>query len=274
MRLERPANPRRTRATARRAGAALGVLSAAALSACGAGSSAYDGPSTWPEASPTGSFSSGTIAPAATTRTGDAAGSRWTLKRAGRGNPNVDPANWPDVSGVLTDAQLKALVPSTASVTKGACSKLSVGGRPTARDSACTWTMTLSSAPTSVNTMTVRLRGFGADGPLTAAWLRAQDVQMRGSISSDTFFATGSFGAKGSYFLQNAHASVLISDGDNAGWIDLEFSGFYSAFGNNADQTTTGLRTEVFPIVTRDLVARMPRTHAGVAVVGTATATS
>ncbi len=56
---------------------------------------------------------------------------------------------------------------------------------------------------------------------------------------------------------------MLLSDGKIAVWVDLDFSGFYQAFGDNSAQTNTGLRNQVFPVLVQNLVARLPRSAEG-----------
>ena len=239
-----------------------------------ASSTTYDGPATWSTQTSSGVLTAGAVDPGSSSRAAVAPPSTWTLQRRTSGDPNVDSASWPDAAGVFTTRQLTGLFPGAATVGSPKCMKLTLpGGTRTAHDSACTWSVSLPETGGAVNTVMLSFHGFGADGPMTAAWVAEERRQITGRITGDVFFTPGTFGAKASYFLSNMHSSVLISDGDNASWIDLDFSGFYQAFGTNADRTVAGLRTQVFPVLVQDLVARLPRTDAGVPLVGTATAT-
>lgn len=252
-----------------------GLVGAAAvlLSACSGGAASYGGPTSWPAQSAMGVFTTGAVDPGSSARAAVSAPSTWTLERSTSGDPNVDSASWPDAAGVFTDKQLATLFPEAAKVASPTCTKLTLpGGAKTGKDSACTYSVSLPESGGTVSTVMLSFHGFGADGPMTAAWVAEERKQITGRITGDVFFTSGTFGAKGSYFLSNMHSSVLVSDGTNAGWIDLDFSGFYQAFGNNADKTLTGLRTQVFPVLVKDLVGRLPRASTGVPVTGTVTA--
>ncbi|UIJ34586.1 hypothetical protein [Allobranchiibius sp. GilTou73] len=252
---------------------AAGIL----LTACsgGGGAASYDGPSSWPVQTATGVFTTGAVDPGSSARAAVSAPSTWNLTRSTPGDPNVDPSSWPDAATVFTDKQLVTLFPEAAKVKTPSCTKLTLpGGVKTPRNSSCTWSVSLPESGGTVSTVTLSFHGFGADGPMTAAWLAEERTQITGRITGDVFFTPGTFGAKGAYFLSNMHSSVLVSNGKNAAWIDLDFSGFYQAFGNNADKTLAGLRTQVFPVLVEDLVGRLPRTNEGVPLVGTATGTT
>ncbi|MBO1755566.1 hypothetical protein [Allobranchiibius sp. CTAmp26] len=254
--------------------AAAGCLAGAVgllLTGCGGGAASYGGPTSWPAQAPSGVFTTGAVDSGSSARAAVSAPSTWTVERGTHGDPNVDSASWPDAAGVFTDKQLATLFPEAATVATPTCSKLTLpGGTRTAKNSACTWSVSLPESGGTVSTVMLSFHGFGADGPMTAAWIADERTQITGRITGDVFFTSGTFGAKGSYFLSNMHSSVLVSNGDNAAWIDLDFSGFYQAFGNNADKTLTGLRTQVFPVLVEDLVGRLPRASTGVPVTVTA----
>jgi len=190
----------------------------------------------------------------------------WSFTLPDPGNPNVPSDQWPDASEVVTKQQLKAAFPDAGTVTSSGAQKLhyngdqATPGPATAKDTQVTWNIALGDS-SSPSTMTVDIRAFGADSKVTQAWTKNRDRVMQNQISTDTFYQQGTFGAKGLYLLQNNNASILISDGDMAGWIDLSFGAFYSLATNPVDAQNV-LKTEVFPLIVRDISAHMPRRYA------------
>ncbi|TWP35125.1 hypothetical protein [Leekyejoonella antrihumi] len=55
--------------------------------------------------------------------------------------------------------------------------------------------------------------------------------------------------------------SILISNGDMAGWIDLSFGAFYSLATNPVDAQNV-LKTQVFPLIAEGISAHLPRRYA------------
>ncbi|MEO8851041.1 MAG: hypothetical protein ABI360_04855 [Allobranchiibius sp.] len=247
-------------------GHASGCLAAVVLitvTGCSSGSASYDGPASWP-AQPKSKDFSVAEPDSSSKRAAAPDSSTWDLKLSEPGDPNVASSSWPDARTALSDQQLKKAFPEATAIDAPSCTKLTLpGGSSTARDSRCTWSIALSTTDSRASTVTLSLLGIGADAPMTGRWIDAERQQISGRIGSDTFFTPGTFGAKGSYFLSNMHSSMLLSDGTIAAWVDLDFSGFYQAFGDNSAQTNTGLRNQVFPVLVQNLVARLPRSAEG-----------
>lgn len=240
--------------------------SAASLAACG--SSGYSGPSSWPAQSASGVFSTGATASGATKRL-VAVAPTWQLSRSDPSDPNVDPSTWPDARSAFTDQQLKAVFSDAKTIDVPACDKLALpGGAKSPRDTQCNWTVNFPGSDSPSGSLQVVLRGFRADSALTTAWLKKQAQQIEGRFTGDTFYAPGTYGAKGSYFLSNSSSSVLVSDGKVAAWVDIDFTRFTDVFGKDADKANQTLRSDIFPVLVKDLVERLPRSSAGTAITG------
>lgn len=260
----RTARTRRLVRTAALAGSAV------SLAACG--SSGYSGPATWPAQSASGVFTIGATPSGATKRL-VASAPAWKLSRSNPSDPNVDPSAWPDARSAFTDEQLKAVFPDAASIGVPACEKLSLpSGAKSPRDTQCNWTINFPGSASPAGALQVILRGVGADSALTTAWLGKQAQQIEGRFTGDTFYAPGTYGAKGSYFLSNMHSSVLVSDGKIAAWVDIDFASFTQVFDKDADKAAQTLRTDIFPVLVRELVDRLPRSSTGTAITGSTTA--
>lgn len=248
------------------------VLAGSVLSLAACGSSGYSGPTSWPAQSASGVFSAGATADGTVKRlVADAP--PWQLTRSDPADPNVDPSTWPDARTAFTDQQLKAVFPDATTIDVPVCDKLSLpGGAKSPRDTQCNWTITFPGSDSPSGSLQVILRGFGADSALTTAWLKKQAQQIEGRFTGDTFYAPGTYGAKGTYFLSNSSSSVLTSDGKVAAWVDIDFVNFTQALGNDADKATQTLRSDIFPVLVKDLVERLPRSSEGTAITGSTAA--
>jgi len=237
----------------------FGAVGLIVVTGCSGGSSSYEGPSSWP-AQPKSKDFSVAQADSSSKRSAAPDNSTWDVQLSEPGDPNVASSSWPDAKTTLSNEQLKKAFPEAIAVGSPTCSKLTLpGGSPTAQDSRCIWSITLSETDSRASTITLSLLGIGADGPMTKRWVEAERQQINGKVGSDTFFTQGTFGAKGSYFLFTMHASTLLSDGKIAAWVDLDFSGFYQIFGDSSTKTFTGVRNQVFPVLVQNLAARLPR---------------
>lgn len=255
---------RRTRRAlrARTAGCLTGA-SVILMTGCSFGTPSYDGPSNWPAQAASGNFSSAKP-DTSSSRSPAPDDTTWKLELPDPGDPNVPSTAWPDAKTALSDQQLKKAFPEATAIEAPTCTKLTLpGSTPTAGNARCTWSISLADSNAKSSTVTISLLGFGADAPMTKQWVDAQRQQINGKLGSDTFFADGTFGAKGSYFLSNMHSSLLLSDGKIAAWVELDFSGFYQVFDNNSGKTLSGIRDQVFPVLVKDLVARLPRAAQG-----------
>ncbi len=242
---------------------------AAGTSACadgggdaGAARTPTPGLSWQPRAGDTGLVSATATPSAAPANTSDP----WQFDLADPHDPNVPSSQWPDVEKVISKGQVKAAFPDARSVTASGALKLHYNGdaaQPgpaTAKNTQVTWKVAMKSSGGPA-TVTVDLKAVGADKPLTKAWEKQRDAKKSSSLPTDTFYQRGTFGTKGLYLLQNNRASVLISDGDMAAWIDLSFGAFYGLAANPSDATEV-LKTQVFPVIVRDIASHMPRRYA------------
>lgn len=182
-------------------------------------------------------------------------------------DPNVPSSQWPSVTEVISKAQLKAAFPDATEVSSSHALKLHYNGDSddpgpaTAKNSQITWNISLEGATGGPSTLTIDIRAIGADSKLTEAWTKDRDSRQQNGISTDTFYERGTYGAKGLYLLQNNRASVLISDGDMAAWIELSFGAFYGLAVNPTDARGV-LKTQVFPVIVQDIASHMPRRYA------------
>ncbi|WP_265447645.1 hypothetical protein [Flexivirga meconopsidis] len=175
------------------------------------------------------------------------------------GNPNVPTDQWPDAAEVLTQAQLKAAVPEASAVEKQSCVKGTSGpSGNTAKNASCTWKFSLPGESAGYpSTITVSLVAVAADQRVTTDWQNTRNSNFSGRKADERFFEQGAFGAKGSYYLDNGNASVLVSDGNIAAWINLRFVGFTSL-----TDWRTAVSNGIFPTLAADLADRLPRKYA------------
>ncbi len=257
-----------------RAVGALGavVLLGSALSACGGGGGddASDTPAatlTWtPQAAASGLVS----APAPSASQGRHTASTsdiWHFDLPKPHDPNVPSSQWPSALEVISKSQLKAAFPDADEVTSSHALKLHYNGDAvppgpaTAKNSQVTWNITLKGSSGGPSTLTVDIRAIGADSKITEEWTKDRDTQRKNGIATDTFYQRGTYGTKGLYLLQNNRASVLISDGDMAAWIELSFGAFYGLATNPSDARDV-LEDQVFPLIVQDISSHMPRRYA------------
>ncbi|NNG40258.1 hypothetical protein HJ588_13375 [Flexivirga sp. ID2601S] len=174
-------------------------------------------------------------------------------------NPNVPTEQWPDAADVLTEAQLKAAVPEATAVTKKSCVKGTSGpSGSTAKNASCTWDLTLPGGSAAYpSSITVDLVAVAADQRITTDWQNARNASFSSRKADERFFEQGAFGAKGAYYLDNGNASVLVSDGNIAAWINLRFVGFTSL-----PDWRSAVNTGIFPVLAADLADRLPRKYA------------
>lgn len=187
-------------------------------------------------------------------------GGQWSFTLGDKTDPNVPSSQWPSADTVLTAAQLKAAVPEATSVTLGDCVKGESGPNKTAKNASCSWSLSLKGSSGYSNSIVVTIVAIGADktgSGVTSAWTSTRNKNFSSRASTDRFFTQGSFGAKGSYYLDNNDSSVLVSDGNIAAWIDLSFQGF-----TDLPDTHNTLMTGVFPVLAKDLADHLPRKYA------------
>lgn len=184
----------------------------------------------------------------------------WSFTLGSTSDPNVPTTQWPSADSVLTADQLKAAIPEATAVSLGACVKGVSGPNQTSKNASCTWSLSLKGGAGYTNSIVVTIVAIGADNTgsgVTSAWTATRNKNFASRASTERYFTQGSFGAKGSYYLDNDQASVLISDGNIAAWIDLTFRGF-----NDLTDTQNTLMTGVFPVLAKDLADRLPRKYA------------
>ncbi|TWE12176.1 hypothetical protein BKA23_0972 [Rudaeicoccus suwonensis] len=247
---------------ARTAGALVAAAAVtSAIAGCGGGSGATASPPPWSASAGNTSYLAGTTIGGSPTRSTAANPTAWNLSLPDKQNPNVPTNLWPDAQNILTQAQLKAAVPEATTVKLQSCTKgTSSSGATTSKNQSCTWTVSLPGDSAGLSSsIQVSIVAFGADGPMTSAWNAAESSLYQDRQSTDRFYQEGAFGAKGSYILANHQSAVLVSDGNLAGWIDLNFTGFYSLSGSNA---STSLMQGVFPVLAKDIADQLPRKYA------------
>lgn len=187
-------------------------------------------------------------------------GEKWSFTLPDTSDPNVPTSQWPSADTVLTASQLKAAVPEATAVTLGDCVKGISGPHHTAKNASCTWSLSLKGSSGYSNSVIVTIVAIGADktgSGVTSAWTSTRDKNFESKSGSERYFTQGSFGAKGSYYLDNNHSSVLVSDGNIAAWIDLTFKGF-----NDLPNTRSTLMNGIFPVLAKDLAGHLPRKYA------------
>lgn len=243
------------------------VMLGSALSACGDGSEPHSLPSATLSWTPTAD-SSDLVSASAPPKAGKSGSSDiWQFDLPDPQDPNVPSSQWPAAKEVVSKSQLKAAFPKAKKVTATSALKLQYNGGgsdpgpKTAKNSQVTWQITMAGSRGGPSTLTVEIRAIGADAKMTQAWQKHTDSAMQNKIATDTFYERGTFGAKGVYLLQNNRASVLISDGDMAAWIDLSFGAFYSLADTPVDARQV-LEDDVFPLIVQDIASHMPRRYA------------
>lgn len=245
----------RARAASVAASVVAGVI---LLAGCGGGSSSGAAtPGPWAESSTKEGLINGSLPAQSTDRKVVDAGSHWSFTLGTSDDPNVPSSQWPSGDSVLTSDQLKGAVPEASSVSLGSCAKGVNGRDSTEKNASCTWSVSLKDAGGFTNEVVVNIVAIGADTKVSEPWTTERNTNFASRKSGERFFASGSFGAKGSYYLDNNHASVLISDGNIAAWIDMTFNGFNSL----KDAHNTKL-DGIFPVLVKDLADRMPRKYA------------
>ncbi|RNI23215.1 hypothetical protein [Flexivirga caeni] len=243
--------------TARATVAACAVLTAGLLAGCSGSSGGTKAAPPWSSGAPT---PEGLVAGPAPVSANVVPGDTWSFTLAKTDDPNVPTSQWPSADTVLTAEQLKAAIPGARAATLGSCTKGASGTAKTAKNASCSWSIALKGDTGFTNSITVSLIAIGADktgSGVTAAWTSVRDKDVKNRASIDRYFTQGSFGAKGSYYLGNNHASVLVSDGNIAAWINLTFIGF-----NSLNSSSTTLMTSVFPVLAHDLADHLPRKYA------------
>lgn len=240
--------------------AACVVAAVTLLAGCGgSGGGATKSPPPWSAGAPQqdglvpGLMPSGS--PARKVVTGDT----WAFTLGAADDPNVPTSQWPSADSVLSGDQLKAAVPEATSVTLGNCVKGDNGPDHTAKNASCTWSLALKDGSGYSNDITVTIVAIGADNTgsgVTSAWTATRNANFANRAATERYFTQGSFGTKGSYYLDNNRASVLVSDGNIAAWIDLSFRGF-----NSLKDTGNTLMLGVFPVLAKDLADHLPRKY-------------
>lgn len=238
--------------------AASVVVAAGLLAGCGgSGSSGTKSPPAWSADAPT---QDGLVKGTMPSDRKVVDGQQWSLTLTDKTNANVPTSQWPSADTLLTEEQLKAAVPEATAVTLGDCVKGVSGPNHTSKNASCTWSLSLKGGSGYSNSLIVTVVAIGADktgSGVTSAWTSVRDKNFEGKSGTERYFTQGSFGAKGSYYLDNNQSSVLISDGNIAAWIDLTFKGF-----NDLPDTRNTLMNGIFPVLAKDLASHLPRKYA------------
>lgn len=237
--------------------AASMVVGVGLLAGCGGGSGGTKAAPPWTE----NSTQEGLIAQKLPAKSSDrkvvSGGAPWSFTLDKADDPNVPSSQWPSADSVLTSDQLKGAIPEATSVTLGTCVKGTNGPTSTEKNASCTWSVDLKNSGDYTNEVVVSIVSIGADEKVTESWTSERNKNFSSRKSGERFFTSGSFSAKGSYYLDNNHSSVLVSDGNMAAWIDLTFNGF-----NSLNDSRNTMLTGIFPVLAKDLADRMPRKYA------------
>ncbi|WP_446665424.1 hypothetical protein [Flexivirga sp. B27] len=241
---------------ARAASVAAVVVTAGLLAGCSSGSAGTKSPGPWTEGSQQQGLVKGSVPGESSDRKVVDGGADWNFALAKSDDPNVPSSQWPSADSVLTSDQIKGAIPEASSLSLGDCAKGVNGPRSTDKNASCTWSVTLKDSGDYSNSLTVSIVAVGADEKVTESWTSERNKNFSSRRSGERFFTSGSFGAKGSYYLDNNQASVLVSDGNLAAWINLTFKGF-----NSLNDSRNTMLTGIFPVLAKDLADRMPRKY-------------
>lgn len=184
-------------------------------------------------------------------------GAPWSFTLAKPDDPNVPSSQWPSADSVLTSDQLKGAIPEATSVTLGKCVKGANGPAHTDKSVSCPWSIALKDGGGYTNSIDVSIVTIGADEKVSELWTAERNKNFSSRKAGERYYTSGSFSAKGSYYLDNNQSSVLISDGNIAAWINVTFNGF-----NSLSDSRNTMLTGIFPVLAKDLADRMPRKYA------------
>ncbi|AKU16255.1 hypothetical protein [Luteipulveratus mongoliensis] len=177
----------------------------------------------------------------------------------------VDFASWPDANELYASDQLTGMLPESKSLQLTPCSFGSIdGGGMTPKNANCTVSVKVNEGKydDAKSKMKVHLRGIGADSEVTKAWDKARDGYRAENVSQDVFYQDGTYGARRALFRQKGLGSFVISDGQVAAWIDIEFVGFDFLTAPAGGGVGDVVRKQIFPIAVQDLVGKLPRKFA------------
>ncbi|MDE9367749.1 hypothetical protein PZ938_19195 [Luteipulveratus sp. YIM 133132] len=257
----------------RRTTATLGaVLLATSLAISGCSKDSGDGgsqqkavPSTWSAAEATNT-SDKPADPQQSNRKALPTTTSWNLKLA-KDSAMVDYADWPDVQELYTREQLLALFPDAKGMQNGYGSFGQYGnGQLTPKNTTASYTFkatTEKGSDDGDSPLRVKLRGIGADSEVTKSWDATREQFRAAKQDGDVFYQDGAFGARRALFRPGQGlGSFVISDGQIAAWVDLQFQGFAFVSPQNTSQTADILRTQVFPLAIEDVAGKLPRKYA------------
>lgn len=177
----------------------------------------------------------------------------------------VDPAGWPDAKEIYQGEQLRAAFPESTGIEISPCSygTFESGGNMTTTNTTCSYQIKMGEAKYGggdPSRMILKLRGIGADSEVTKAWDGKREEARKDNNPGHAFYKDGTYGARRALFRDDAKASFVISDGQIAAWIDLEFIGF-AKLDPDTQKVKAILRQQVFPLLVEDLVGKLPRKH-------------
>lgn len=237
--------------------AASMVVAAGLLAGCGGGSGGTKAAPPWTENSSQDGLIPAKLPAKSSDRKVVSGGAPWAFTLSKTDDPNVPTSQWPSADSVLTSDQLKGAIPEATSVTLGKCVTGVSGPKHTDKNASCTWSVALKDGSGYTNEVVVSIVAIGADDKVSEPWTSERNKNFSSRKSGERFFTSGSFSAKGSYYLDNNRASVLVSDGNMAAWIDLTFHGF-----NSLKDSRNTMLTGIFPVLAKDLADRLPRKYA------------
>lgn len=258
-----PASARTIRATA-----ALSAVAMASLTACGSGDDSQESsgpaPTAWTTvqaANPNdaqGEQQEGEnfqVIPATDDQ-------RLKLSLPADGSPNVANDTWPDVRGLVTQAQLKGIYPPNQIERPSLCSYGTyANGQSPKNLTQCGWVVKpVDGAGNSDVRIHFKLRGFGADSEVLKSWDAARTGYRNENVSGDKFYVDGTYGTRRLLIRDSGLASIVISDGQIAGWFDIQFptEPFLST---DLTESKNKVRTHMLPTLAQTLVTYLPRSH-------------
>ncbi|WP_157508818.1 hypothetical protein [Luteipulveratus halotolerans] len=193
---------------------------------------------------------------------------KWTLKLAPESG-SVAYADWPDAQQLYPRDRIQGLFPEATKLEQTSCAFGQYGnGNQTPKNATCSWYVTNSTeryvSDNDKSTFRIKLRGIGADSEVTKSWDSTRDQFRTEKKDGDVFYKDGTFGARRALFRDSTGlGSFVISDGQIAAWIDLEFTDF--SFVSPQDQTPGKIgeviRKQVFPLAIQDLIPHLPRQY-------------
>lgn len=180
---------------------------------------------------------------------------------AGGKSAMVDPETWPDVKTVLSQEQMDGIFPDADFGDTPLCASGSYesdGGGLTPHNTQCTWT---TDSYDNNDRVRLSLRGIGADSAVVKAWDEKRSEYRAENGDGNTFYKDGTYGARRALYLTTGLGSFVVSDGEVAAWIDVQYPQKSDFLGGDNGATAEAVRTKSFPTLVETFVTYLPREH-------------